>query len=113
MNVYSINLTDNISGKINSNINSELNKIFDHNIIRVGDGYNLQISKYPFWCVKKGKNGCIKSIVSKMKPGDILWFLTSKKYGGKIIGMSEYSKFYDKNDELLIQINTTSNKEQN
>lgn len=48
-----------------------------------------------------------------MKPGDILWFLTSKKYGGKIIGMSEYSKFYDKNDELLIQINTTSNKEQN
>ena len=27
--------------------------------------------------------------------------------------MSEYSKFYDKNDELLIQINTTSNKEQN
>ena len=25
--------------------------------------------------------------------------MTSKKYGGKIIGMSEYCEFYDRNDE--------------
>lgn len=84
-----------------------------HWIIRVSDGENLRNSTYPFWGVKRGRNGCVKTIVSKMKPGDVLWFITSKLYGGKIIAMSEYTGFYDRNDEPLLQINTKTNEEQN
>lgn len=84
-----------------------------HWIIRVGDGENFRNSKYPFWGIKRGKNGNIKSIINKMIKGDILWFITSKPYGGKIIGMSEYCHFYDKSDEPLLQINTKTNAEQN
>ncbi len=84
-----------------------------HYIIRVGDGINFRNSKYPFWGVKRGRNGCIKSIVEKINIGDILWFMTSKPYGGKLIGVSEYNGFYDINDEPLLQINTKTNKEQN
>lgn len=81
-------------------------------ILRVGDGKNLRNSKYPFWGVKRGKNGSIKSIMTKMLIGDILCFMTSKQYGGKIIGMCEYTGFYDRKDEPLLQINTKSNLEQ-
>jgi hypothetical protein len=84
-----------------------------HWIIRVNDGENFRNSKYPFWGTKRGKNGCMKTIVTKMKKGDILWFITSKQYGGRIIGMSEYCGFYDRNDEPLLQINTKTNEEQN
>lgn len=82
-------------------------------IIRVHDGENFLNSKYSFWGLKRGKGGCIKTIIKKMNKGDILCFMTSKKYGGKIIGMSEYSNFYDRNDEPLIKINTLTNEEQN
>lgn len=82
-------------------------------IIRVNDGENFRNSKYSFWGVKRGKNGCMKTIIKKMKPGDILCFITAKPYGGKIIGMSEYCTFYDRNDEPLLQINTKTNEEQN
>ena len=84
-----------------------------HWIIRVGDGENFRNSKHPFWGVKRGINGCIKTIVNKLKPGDILWFMTSKLYGGKLIGMSEYTCNYDKDDVSSIQRNTYSNDEQN
>jgi len=80
-----------------------------HWIIRVNDGINFSNSIYPFWGVKKR----YKSYVKKFKPGDILWFMTSKPFGGKLIGMSEYTGFYDRNDEPLIQINTYTNKDQN
>jgi hypothetical protein len=80
-------------------------------IIRVNDGENFRNSKFPFWGVKRGKNGCIKTIIKKMKNGDILWFMTSKKHGGKLIGMSEYCGFYDVEDEPLIQINTKTNEQ--
>jgi len=82
-------------------------------IIRVNDGENFRNSKFPFWGVKRGKGGCIKTIVKKIKNGDILCFMTSKKYGGKIIGMSEYRGFYDRVDEPLIQLHTKTNEEQN
>lgn len=82
-------------------------------LIRVGDGENLRNSKYPFWGVKRGKNGSIKTIVNKILIGDIICFMTSKPYGGKIIGMCEYTGFYDRKDEPLLQINTKSNIEQN
>ena len=84
-----------------------------HWIIRVKDGVNFRNSKIPFWGVKRGKGGCIKTIVEKIKNGDILWFMTSKKYGGKMIGMSEYCEFYDRDDEPLIEINTKTNEQQN
>ena len=84
-----------------------------HWIIRVGDGKNFINSKYAFWGVNRGCGNGFKTIIKKMKSGDILWFLTNKKFGGKIIGMSEYKTFYDKQDEPLIQINTMSNTEQN
>ena len=82
-------------------------------IIRVNDGENFRNSNFPFWGVKRGKNGCIKTIVKKINIGDLLWFMTSKKNGGKMIGMAEYKEFYDRNDELLLQINTKTNEEQN
>tara|TARA_Y100001958_G_scaffold159634_1_gene162131 strand:+ start:1799 stop:2287 length:489 start_codon:yes stop_codon:yes gene_type:complete len=84
-----------------------------HWIIRVGDGINFRNSKYPFWGVVRGRCGSQKTNVKKIKKGDILWFLTSKKYGAKIIGMSEYCEFYDREDEPLIQINTMTNEQQN
>jgi hypothetical protein len=83
-----------------------------HWIFRVNDGDNFRNSKYPFWGIKRGKNGCMKTIITKIKHGDILWFLTSKSYGSKFIGMGEYSGFYDRNDEPLFHINTKTNQEQ-
>jgi len=84
-----------------------------HWIVRVQDGENFRNSTYPFWGVKKGRGGCIKSIVNKMKEGDVLWFLTSKLYGGKIIAMAEFQCYYDRSDEPLFRVHTYSNKEQN
>ncbi|MFZ9258235.1 MAG: hypothetical protein ACO27D_02625 [Candidatus Fonsibacter ubiquis] len=81
-------------------------------IIRIKDGENFRNSKFPFWGVKRGRNGSIKTIVAKIKKGDILCFMTSKKYGGKIIGMGEYLEYYDRNDEPLLKINTKTNEEQ-
>ncbi len=81
--------------------------------IRVKDGNNFKNSKYPFWGVKRGKNGCIKGIVNKIKEGDILCFITSKDYGGKVIGICKYTCYYDRNDEPLVSIHTCSNNEQN
>lgn len=84
-----------------------------HWIIRVNDGVNFHNSNFPFWGVKRGRNGCMKTIVKKIKLGDVLWFMTSKQYGGKLIGMAEYSGFYDRDDEPILQINTKTNEEQN
>ena len=39
--------------------------------------------------------------------------MTSKAYGGILIGMSEYINFYDRKSEPLIGINTYSKEEQN
>ena len=83
-----------------------------HWLIRVQNGDNFRNSKYPFWGVKKGKGGSIKTIVNKIKKGDILWFMTSKPFGGKLIAMSEYTCYYDRDDEPLIPIHTYSNSEQ-
>jgi len=85
----------------------------EHFIIRVKDGKNFKNSIYPFWGIKRGKNGQFKTQVSnRIKQGDILWFMTSSKYGGKIIAMAEYCGFYDRNDEPLLNINTKTNEEQ-
>jgi hypothetical protein len=84
-----------------------------HWLIRVQDGQNLKNGKYPFWGVKRGHGGSIKTIVEKIKKGDILWFMTSKSYGGKLIGMCEFTHYHDRDNEPLIPVHTYSNKEQN
>jgi hypothetical protein len=94
-----------------TNLNSEL--MVKHWLIRVGDGLNFLNSKYAMWGIKRGRGGCLKSIVKKFKPGDILWFFTSKKYGGKFIGMAEYTCMFDRHDEQLVRIHTLTNAEQN
>jgi hypothetical protein len=75
----------------------------EHFLIRVGDGINFKNSNYNIWGMKKKYN--------RMKEGDVLWFLTSSKFGGKIIGMAEYYNCYDRTKETLVQINTKSNEE--
>jgi len=81
-----------------------------HWIFRVNNGDNFRNSNYPFWGVKRA--GGQKTIISKINKGDILWFMTSKAYGGKIIAMAEYCGFYDRIDEPLLHINTKTNEEQ-
>ena len=84
-----------------------------HWMIRAGDGINFMKSNYAVWGVKRGRGGSIKTLVQKFKEGDILWFFTSKKFGGKFIGMTEYTYMYDRKDEPLIKINTLTNADQN
>lgn len=84
-----------------------------HFIFRVKDGKNFENSIYPFWGIKRGHGGGFKTyITNNIKQGDILWFMTSKAFGGKIIAMAEYCGFYDRNDEPLLNINTKTNEEQ-
>ena len=84
----------------------------NHWIIRVNDGVNFRNSVNPFWGVKRGSGGCIKTIVKKIQIGDVLWFMTSKSFGGKMIGVAEFNGFYDRQEEPLIPVNTLSNEEQ-
>jgi len=44
----------------------------NHWLIRIKDGINFKNSVYPFWGIKKGHNGSIRTIISKIKEGDIL-----------------------------------------
>jgi len=80
-------------------------------LIRVGDGENLRNSNYPFWGVKHRFKGNVR----KMNRGDILLFITSKQgdESGKVIAMGEYTEYYDRHDEPLLQIHTKTNVEQN
>lgn len=75
-----------------------------HWIIRIGDGKNFKNSKHPIWGFS---NNCVK----KLTKGDILWFLTSKDFGGKIIGMAEYVETYNRREEVLVTCSTFSNEE--
>jgi formylmethanofuran dehydrogenase subunit E len=85
----------------------------NHWLIRVGDGYNLKHGKHAIWGVKRGKNNSIKGRIQKnFNSGDIIWFITNKENGGKIIAMVEYIDFHDREDETLININTITNEEQ-
>ncbi len=63
-----------------------------HWIVRCKDGINFYNSKYPYWGVKLRD----KNTVKKFTKGDILWFLTSKNFGGKIIAMVKFTHFYDR-----------------
>ena len=83
-----------------------------HWIIRVGDGINFKNSKKSIWGINRGSNNNVKSTVqNKLKEGDILWFLTPEQYGKKVIGMAEYTHYYDSEEEPLIKLNTYTNEE--
>ena len=82
------------------------NKIIEnqHWIIRVDDSINFKNSKKSIWGINRGNNN-IKSIVqNKLKEGDILWFLTPEQYGKKVIGIAEYTHYYDSEEEPLIKL---------
>jgi len=88
----------------------ELQPTRKHWIIRVGDGENLKKSKHPFWGIRKGGNNLCQ--VKKINQGDVLWFLSNKLFGGKIIGMAEYTHFVDADNEPLIQIDSIPEEKQ-
>lgn len=74
-----------------------------HWIIRVGDGKNFRNSTSPIWGMKLGN----KPVVQQMNAGDILWFLTSKAYGGSFIGMAEFVRASDiREEEPFILLHT-------
>ncbi len=62
-------------------------KRYKHFLIRVADGKNFRNSVYPFWSVRKS----MSSYVKKINKGDILWFITNKSAGGKVIGVAEFN----------------------
>ena len=83
-----------------------------HWIIRIGDGENFKNSKKSIWGINGGSNNYTKSIIhNKFNEGDILWFLTPQQFGKKVIGMAEYTHYYDSEEEPLIKLNTYTNEE--
>jgi hypothetical protein len=78
-----------------------------HFIVRVQDGINFKNSKHPMWGVKAG----LKGVVSNMKPGDILWFVTNKQNNCLLVGMAEFVSMHDRRDEPLFSIHTYTNEE--
>ena len=93
-------------------VESSTPREINHWLIRIKDGKNFKNGKYSIWGVKRGFNNSIKGVVNKINSGDILWFVTSKPFGGNIIGMAEYIGYYDRKDEPLLKIHTLTNEEQ-
>jgi hypothetical protein len=87
-----------------------MNATRTHHIIRVNDGENLRNSVNPYWGVTDAAGQ--KSKVEKMRRGDVLWFLTSKPYGGKCIGMAEYAGWSDRKKDPEFKGHLTANAEQ-
>jgi hypothetical protein len=81
-------------------------------LFRVNDGINFKNSIHPFWGTKRGRANCLKTMVSKMNTGDICMFITNQENGGRVIGMAEYTGFYDRADEPILPIHTFSNIDQ-
>ena len=72
-------------------------------IIRV-DEDEFKKSKSNFWSIPRGPNDKSKSFVEKIPKNTLLIFVAIGSC--KLLGMGQYDKFYDKNDEPLININT-------
>ena len=82
-----------------------------HWIFRANDGVNFLNSKYGVWGIIAGQGGCHKTLIKQIQVGDVLWFCTSKPYGGEMVGMAEYVGYYDRQDEPILQIHTYSNED--
>ena len=78
-------------------------------ILRVGDGENLKrSSKYRIWGIQStSPDG--KYFVTNVKPGDRLWFVTSKSHG-KLIAVATYRSHNTRDLGPLIDI-SLSNEE--
>ena len=99
-----LNIDNIVYGEIQKNYNYHGKNL----IIRVGDGKNffksLDKNMYGF----KQHNECF---IKNIHYGDRLWFLTSKKFGGKLIAVATFEKMYNRHNEELISFNTYSNEE--
>jgi hypothetical protein len=75
-------------------------------ILRVGDGENLKCSsKYRIWGIQStSPDG--KYFVKNVKPGDRLWFVTSKSHG-KVIAVATYRSHNTRDIGPLIDISLT------
>ena len=76
-------------------------------LLRVGDGENLKCSsKYRIWGIQStSPDG--KYFVKNVKPGDRLWFVTSKSHG-KLIAVATYRSHNTREFGPLIDISLTN-----
>ena len=77
-------------------------------ILRVGDGENLiRSSKYRIWGINTLTSPHGKNFVKNVKPGDRLWFVTSKSHG-KIEAVATFNSFNTREFGSLINISLTN-----
>jgi len=79
----------------------------NHYLIRIGNADNFHNQNYHIW----GFKNKFKSTVSKIKRGDILWFLANKGWGG-IVQVAEFIGMYDRNIDVM-GVHTYTNQQQN
>jgi hypothetical protein len=76
-------------------------------IFRVGDGKNfINSSKFNIWGINS-ETPFGKHFLNNVKPGDRLWFVTSKT-NGKIIGVATYRSHNKREFGPLINLNFTN-----
>ena len=66
------------------------------------DGNNLRNGKWSIW-------GTSKNYYKDIKFGDILWLITNKTHGGKIIGMATYRGMFDRTKNHTFLTNDEQN----
>jgi len=77
-------------------------------LLRVGDGENLKrSSKYRIWGIQTLTSPHGKYFVNNVKPGDRLWFVTSKSHG-KLIAVATYRLHNTRDVGPLINISLTN-----
>ena len=77
-------------------------------ILRVGDGKNLiRSSKYRIWGIDTITSPHGKYFVKNVKPGDRLWFVTSKSHG-KLMAVATYRSHNTREFGPLIDISLTN-----
>lgn len=80
-----------------------------HWILRAADGKHFwSSSKDKIWGINSKHN--TQRFMKDVKPGDILWFLTNKKAGGKFVAFATYERQNERILGPLLQL-TKSNEE--
>ena len=78
-----------------------------HWLFRIGDGKHFDSSsKYKIWGINS-KNKCCKSLMKKVKPHDILWFIKSGS-GGLIYSVAEFVSLNKRIIGPLVTISKTN-----
>lgn len=76
-------------------------------LLRVADGENLiSSSRHRIWGIQSKNVNC-KHFISNVKPGDRLWFVTSKSQG-KIIAVATFRAHNKREIGPLVNLNMTS-----